>query len=130
LPTVGVGQPDKIESLADIGRPEARRAQIERCPGVSRRFHVSRYKVEPSFPVRRCNLLAKDDWRAELSDEMERGGPKVPLISKPASRACLAERLARTGHGENPAFVIPSRGAEGCAPDADAGEQVDLAKRS
>lgn len=52
-------------------RADARSALIERPDGVSLAFQVSVYKVEPSEAVLARNLLAKDDARAALSDEME-----------------------------------------------------------
>jgi hypothetical protein len=51
-------------------RAEARSAGIDRPAGVARSFHVSLYKVEPSKSVFARNLLAKDDWRAALADEV------------------------------------------------------------
>jgi hypothetical protein len=45
-------------------RAEARSAVIDRRAGVSRRFHVSLYKVEPSKAVLARNLLTKHDSRA------------------------------------------------------------------
>ena len=75
-------------------RTDARTAGIDRPEGVTRSFHVRLNKVEPSEAVLACNLLAKDDCRAALSDEMVERWPKVPLVSKPMSLACRAERLA------------------------------------
>ena len=57
-------------------------------------FQVSENKIEPRPSSRAFNLLPKHDVRATLSDEPVEGGPKVPLVSKPASFACRAERLA------------------------------------
>lgn len=129
-PVSGVGQPHKVEALPDVGRAEARRAEIERPAGVARRFHVRRYKVDPSEAVVRCNLLAKDDIRARLRGEMVEGGPKVPLVSKPASSACRAERLARAGSGPDGALVLPAGAAKGERPASDSGEEMALPKRS
>ncbi len=67
----GVGHPHKPEPLSDVGRPDARSAQISRPDGVARSFQVSRYKVEPAEAVLARNLLAKDDWRVALVDEMK-----------------------------------------------------------
>lgn len=77
FPTVGVGQPlsGEPEPLPDVRRAEARRAGIDRPAGVIRSFQVSLYKVEPSEAVLARNLLAKDDWRAALSNEVEPGWP-------------------------------------------------------
>ena len=77
-------------------RADARSAEIDRPAGVARCFQVSLYKVEPTKAVFACNLLTKDDWRAALADEVVESWPQVPLIIKPCSFACRAERLART----------------------------------
>jgi hypothetical protein len=94
----GVGHPagvcHPIESLSDVRCADARSAEIERPDGVVRCFQISLYKVDPSKAVLACNLLAKDDARAALADEVVKRGPKVPLVSKPFSFACRAERLA------------------------------------
>jgi|TARA_Y100000310_G_C20460058_1_gene704898 hypothetical protein len=74
----------------------ARSAQIGRPEGVTRSFHVSLYKIEPSEPSLARNLFAIDDWRAALADEMVPSRPKVPLVSNPSAFTCRAERLART----------------------------------
>jgi hypothetical protein len=58
-----------------------------------------------------CNLLAKDCDRAALADEMEERWPKVPLVSKPFSFACLAERLAGTGAGPDRTIIGPTGAA-------------------
>jgi hypothetical protein len=74
---------------------DARSREYDRRDGVTDAFQVSRNKVEPR-PSNRCiNLFAKDDARSTLLDEPMPGGPKVPLVSKRKSFACLAERLAR-----------------------------------
>jgi len=54
------------------------------------------------------------------------GGPQVPLVSKPISRTCRAERLARTGTGPNRSVICPAGAAERVRPDTDAGEEVAL----
>jgi hypothetical protein len=127
---VGVGQPNKPESLSDVRRADARSAQISRPAGVARSFQVSLYKVEPTEAVLACNLLAKDDWRAALADEVVPVRPEVPLVSNPASCACRAERLARTGSGPYLAVVGPTGAAQGVGPDPDACEEVALGEAS
>jgi len=52
--------------------------------------------------------------------------PKVPLVSKPLSSACRAERLARATPGPYRTVVGPPGEPQGVAPDADAGEEVAL----
>lgn len=52
-----------------------RAAGIDRPEGVTRSFHVVLNKVEPVEAVAACNLLAKDDWRAALADEVEERRP-------------------------------------------------------
>jgi hypothetical protein len=112
--------------LTNVGRPDARSAEIDRPNGVVRSFQVSRYKVEPSEPSRACNLLAKDDCRTELRDKMEEGGPEVPLVSSPKSAACRAERLAGTGAGPGGALVGPSGLPEGVTPGSNSCEPMAL----
>jgi hypothetical protein len=74
---VGVGQPlsDPPEPLSDVGRADARSAEINRPAGVARSFQVSLYKVEPTEAVLACNLLTSDDSGSALLDEPVEGGP-------------------------------------------------------
>lgn len=65
----GVGHPE--QALADVGRAEARRAEISRPDGVRLAFQVRVNKVEPLQAVARRNLLAKDDVRSADADEMK-----------------------------------------------------------
>jgi hypothetical protein len=111
-------------------RTDARSAQIGRPDGVPRIFQVSVYKVEPFEPRCAGNLLSKDSWRIVLANEMRPRWPQMPLISKPASFACRAERLARAGTGPDGAVVRPAGETEGIGPDTDAGEEVALSKSS
>nr|WP_231038802.1 hypothetical protein [Nitratidesulfovibrio oxamicus] len=109
-------------------RAEARSAGIDRPAGVTRRFHVSEYKVEPRKTVFACNLFSKDDIRAALRDEMIECWPKMPLVSKPNAFACRAERLTRTGAGPHRSVVGPSGKSQGIAPHPDTGKEVALVK--
>jgi hypothetical protein len=84
------------------------------------------YKVDPRLCILARNLLSKDDWRAALANEVEKCGPKVPLVIKPSSFACLAERLARTGTGPNRSVITESGASKRVAPDADSSEEVTL----
>jgi hypothetical protein len=88
------------------------------------------YKVDPRVCVLARNLLSKDDCRAALADEVEEGRPKVPLVIKPASFACRAERLAGTGAGPDWSMIGPAGSTEGMGPDADAGEEMALDESS
>jgi hypothetical protein len=85
-------------------------------------------KVGPRLCVFARNLLSKDDWRATLADEVVPGWPEVPLVSKPSSFACRAERLARTGTSPNRSVICPAGATKRVAPDADAGEEVALSE--
>jgi hypothetical protein len=87
------------------------------------------YKVEPIEAVLACNLLAKDCWRAALADEMVERWPKVPLVSKPASFACRAERLTGAGAGPDGAVVWPSSQSKSVGPHANSGKEVALGIR-
>lgn len=125
---VGVGQPlrNPPEPLPDVRCADARSAEINRPAGVVRVFQVSLYKVEPEKAVSPSNLFTKDGCRSALADEMVPRGPQVALVSKPASFACRAERLAGAGAGPDGTVVWPSGEAERVAPDADAGEEMAL----
>jgi hypothetical protein len=105
---------------------EARSAQISRPEGVARSFHVSLYKVEPVEAVIACNLFAKDDWRRALADEVVECGPKMPLVSKPFSFACRAERLTGAASCPHGPVVVPSGKSQAIGPDADSGEEMAL----
>ena len=107
-------------------RTDARRRKRDRPEGVTQGFQVSVYKVDPRIAVLARNLLSNDDCRAALLDEVVEGWPQVPLVIKPSSFACRAERLARTGTSPNRSLVCPSCGSKGMGPDANAGEKVAL----
>jgi hypothetical protein len=111
----GVGQPfsNPPEALSDVRRADARSAEINRPTGVARCFQVSVYKVEPTEAVFACNLLTKDDVRAALADEVVEGWPEMPLISKPRSFACRAERLAGARPCPDGSVIGPSSGSQG-----------------
>lgn len=98
-----VGHP--VHAVSDVRSADARSRERDGPEGVAQSFQVSLYKVDPRPDVRACNLLTKDDWRAALLDEVVEGGPKVPLVSKPAAFACRAERLARARSGPNSSTI-------------------------
>jgi hypothetical protein len=125
---VGVTHP--VQSLSDVRRADARSAQIGGPSGVARSFQVSAYKVEPSEAVLACNLLAKDDWRAALFDEVVEGWPEVPLVSKPSAFACIGERLTRAATCPHSSGVSPASKAESSGPDTDAREKMTLGELS
>lgn len=107
---VGVGHP--ISPLSDVRSTDARCRKRHKPEGVSHSFQVSLYKVEPCVCVTACNLFAKDMLRSALADEVEEVRPKVPLVSKPITFACRAERLARAGTGPDWFIVRPSGEAQ------------------
>ena len=123
---LGVGHP--VVSVADVRRTDARRRERDTPKGVTQGFQVSVYKVDPRLDSFARNLLSKDDCRAALFDEMLEGRPEVPLVIKPSTFACRAERLARTGAGPNRSIVRPTRTSQGKAPNANAGEEMALGK--
>ncbi len=100
----------------DNGRPD----------GVALIFHVIAYKVEPAVAHRCFNLLTHDMLRAALADEVEPRRPEVPLVSKPCSFACRAERLAGTGTRPYTAGVGPPGASEGVGPDTNTRKEVTL----
>jgi hypothetical protein len=121
---VGVGQPNKIESLADMRAAEARSAQITRPEGVARSFQVSRYKIEPTSRAR--NLLSNDDWRAALRNEIKPDRPEVSFIIKSLLFACRAERLARARACPDWLIIWPTRIPQSLRPHAYAGKEMAL----
>ena len=120
----GVGHP--VQAVSDVRGTDARSRERHRPEGVVQGFQVILNKVDPRICVLARNLLSKDDWRAALADEVVPRRPEVPLVSKPSSFACRAERLARTGTGPNRSIVWPAGEAKCVAPNADAGEEVAL----
>lgn len=50
----------------------------------------------------------------------------MPLVSKPISFACRAERLAGTRASPNRAAIGPSGTTQGVGPNADSGEEMTL----
>ena len=105
---------------------DARRRERNRPDSVTQGFQVSLYKVDPRVCVFACNLLTKDDCRTALLDEVMEGWPQVPLVRKPSSRACRAERLTRAGTSPYGPVVAPSGRPEGMGPDANTGEEMAL----
>jgi hypothetical protein len=84
------------------------------------------YKVDPRLNSFARNLLSKDDCRLALFDEVVKCGPQVPLVIKPSSFACRAERLARTGTRPNRSVITPSGLSKGVTPYANSGKKVAL----
>lgn len=126
---VGVVHPtgsDPVKTVADMRRTDARRRERDRPEGVTQGFHVSVYKVDPRIRVLARNLFSKDDCRRALADEVIEGWPQMPLVSKPASFACRAERLARAGSRPYLPVVRPAGTAQGIRPNSDAGEEMAL----
>jgi hypothetical protein len=63
-----VGHPP--QPLPDVGRADARSAQIGGRDGIAHSFQVSANSGEPLDAGRAArNLFAKDDWRRALLDE-------------------------------------------------------------
>jgi hypothetical protein len=122
--TLVVGRP--IESFPLVRGTETTSRGNCRPDGVSATFQVCRYKVEPSFAWLTRNLFAKDVVRSALLNEPEPGGPEVPLVSKPRSFACRAERLARTTSSPDGTVIGPTRVSERQAPDTYSREEVTL----
>jgi hypothetical protein len=90
---VGVTHP--VKSVADVRCADARSRERDGPESVPQGFHVSLYKVDPRICVFARNLFSKDDCRAALFNEPVEAGPQVPLVMKPNTFACRAERLAR-----------------------------------
>src|SRR6185312_2896721 len=99
-----VGHP--VEPLSDVRSTDAVCTQYAVPQGVAFCFHVCLNKVDPLHSRR--NLFTKDQFRSARSDEVEPARPEMPLVSKPLSFACRAERLARTTAGPDGSIVGPS----------------------
>jgi len=123
---VGVGH--EVETLADVRGADARSAEIDRPDGEARCFQVSVNKVEPTEAILACNLFAKDCARSALLDKVEPVRPEVPLVRKPCSFACRAERLTRAGSSPDRAIIGPTGSTQGVGPDANTGKEVALSK--
>lgn len=76
--------------------------------------------------LRRGNLLAKDNWRAALADEVEPDGPEVSLVEEATVPAGGGEGLAGAGSSPDGLVVGPASEPEGVGPGADTGEEVGL----
>jgi hypothetical protein len=128
----GVTQPaaNKIKSLAYVRGADARSAKIERCNGVTRFFHVSVYKVEPSETILACNLFAKDCARVALCDEVVKDGPQMSLIFEPLTFSDIGEWLARTASGPDLSLIRPSGESQGVTPNSDPCEEMALCESS
>ncbi|WCP14516.1 hypothetical protein sphantq_02962 [Sphingobium sp. AntQ-1] len=125
---IGVTQPES--AISDMRPAEARSRKRDKPEGVTHGFQVSLYKIEPYASAAARNLLSSDDWRLALLDEVVESGPQMPLVSKPFSLACRAERLARARSRPDRTIIGPTGAAQGVAVDADAGEEVALSKSS
>jgi hypothetical protein len=121
---VGVGHP--VRPVADVRSTDARRRERNSPEGIAHGFQVNLYKVEPRVCVLARNLFSKELCRLALADEPMEVRPEVPLVIKPSSRACRAERLARTGTGPNRSIIWPAGATKGVGPNADAGEEMAL----
>jgi hypothetical protein len=127
LSSLATGVGHEEQALPEVGRTDATSRDRTRPNGVTHSFQVIRYKVEPSPSSLARNLLSKNDWRSALVDEPLPSGPYVPLVIKPLSFACRAERLAWAGSGPDGAGVGPACVPEGVGPDSDSSEEVVLA---
>lgn len=115
---------DPIDSVSPVWRAEARSRGNDRPDGVAHTFQVRLNKVEPSEPVVGSNLFAKANARSALADEVEGRRPQVPLVSKPLSFACRAERLTGAGASPDGSRFVPSGELQGVIPHPDSGEEV------
>jgi hypothetical protein len=111
-----------------VWRADARSRKRDRPKGVIQSFHVSLYKVDPSIRVLTRNLFTINSFRFALADKVEPRGPQMPLVSKPAAFACLAERLAGARACPNSRSVRNPSDAQRVGPDADTCEEVTLSE--
>jgi hypothetical protein len=119
-----VGHPP--QTLPDVGRADARSAEIDRPCGVALTFQISAYTVEPGETCPACHLLANDDRRPEGCDQAVHLGPEVPFICGSSLLASSAEGLAWAGSSPQGFVVWPVGEACGVTPPSNTGEEVDL----
>lgn len=124
--TVGVGQRDPVEPLADVGGVHGRSREIDRPAGVTEPSQISGDSVEPIAASSSRNLLSHDDSGPAGGDEAMNVGPQMPFIRSTAPTTGLRERLAGTGGCPKRSVVGPSGEPGRNAPQSAAGEQVDL----
>jgi hypothetical protein len=115
-----------VDSLADVWCPDARSTQIGSRSGISHVFQVRQYSREPSTASLARNLLAKDDWRAALADEIGESWPEVSFVGCSELISGTAERLARAAPSPDLAAWFPASKIKGEGPSADSGEEVTL----
>jgi len=125
---LGVGHPE--QSLSDVRRADAVCSQYNRPAGVTFRFQVCRYSIEPTFSNRACNLFAKDMLRLALADELVPDRPEVAGISFGELVSCKGEWLAGARPRPHGAVFWPSCELEREGPAADPGKKVVLNKSS
>ncbi len=121
----GVGT-EPVDAITDVRSADARCRKRDTPEGVVHSFHVSVYKVEPRACSRSCNLLSKHCCRPALADEVEESWPEVPLIVKPSSFTCRAERLARARTSPHGSIIRPSGKSQGVSPPANPCEEMTL----
>jgi hypothetical protein len=117
-----------IEPVPNELRTDARSRERRTCEGITQSLQVRLNKVDPLLGSLACNLLSKDDWRAALSDKMEPGRPDMPLIVKPSSFTCRAERLARARTSPCADTWRPSGNLQGNGPARNPREEMETLK--
>lgn len=123
-----MGDGHEVKSVSLMRGADARSAGIDRPDGVARSFQVSLNSVEPLKAVRARNLLAKDDWRTALTDEIEQNWPEVTLIDESLSPAGCRERLARATRRPYGRIIGPIGQAQCVAPHTDSSERMELGR--
>jgi hypothetical protein len=103
----GVGHPE--QPLSDVRRAEARSAQIGGPDGITQRFQVNAYSIEPFASKSTRSLFAKQCCRSSLGDESKKLRPEGPLVRRAFALAGRGVRLART----TPRPHFPSGGPSG-----------------
>ena len=76
-------------------RSNASRWQIGDPHGISKVFQVHAHSGHPLPTKRIRNLLAKENWRLVLRDELSEDGPEVTMIGCAAFVSSLRKRLTR-----------------------------------
>lgn len=118
----GVGHPE--QSRPDVRRTDATSWQYRRPAGVTFRFQVSEYSIDPSVSNRSRNLLSKDRCRMTLADNPKPRRPEMSTIIAGLPFSRDREGLTGTGSCPNRPICRPLRELKREFPSGDSGKEM------